>query len=206
MTDGDVHVSRDSVSEILKAFKDKKIGVVTGKPVPLDSRSSMFGYWSHVAFSGIDKVREQLSTQENFFECSGYLFAIRNGVLQGFPLETSEDSIIPYLFWQKGYTIKYLPKAEVYVLNSYNWKSYVKQKIRNIKGHENLNLLVKNMPRTKTFWNEIKAGTLFALSYPRNLSEIYYTFILFLARLYIYMKSFYELKLKKKTYQDAFRD
>jgi cellulose synthase/poly-beta-1,6-N-acetylglucosamine synthase-like glycosyltransferase len=205
LTDGDVYVSRNSVQAILKAFKDKKVGCITGKPVPLDSRKNMFGYFSHLVFAGIDKVRARLSKENKFFECSGYLFAIRNGLLQGFPLETSEDSIIPYLFWQKGYKIKYVPEAEVYVLNNYTWKSYLKQKIRNIKGHENLNLLAKNMPRTKSFWNEIKEGTFFALSYPKNIKEFFWTLALFAARLYIYLNAFYDLKLKKKTYKDAFR-
>lgn len=205
LTDGDVYVSENTISEILKAFEDKKIGCVTGKPIPLDSRKTMFGYWSHVVFAGINKVREKLNKERKFFECSGYLFAIRNSILQGFPLETSEDSIIPFLFWQKGYKIKYLPKAEVYILNNYTWQSWKKQKIRNIKGHENLNKLARDMPRTKSLWNEIKYGTLFALTYPRNLKEIFFTFTLFMARLYIYIKAFYDIQIKKKTYQDAFR-
>ena len=204
LTDGDVYVSKNSVQEISNAFKDEKIGCITGKPVPLDFRKSMFGYFSHLAFAGIDRVRDKLSKQEKFFECSGYLFAIRNGVLQGFPLETSEDSIIPYLFWQKGYKIKYVPKAEVYVLNDYTWESYIKQKIRNIKGHENLSKLAKDMPRTKSFFNELKEGTFFALSYPKNIKEFFWTLALFAARLYIYIKAFYDIS-RKKTYQDAFR-
>jgi cellulose synthase/poly-beta-1,6-N-acetylglucosamine synthase-like glycosyltransferase len=204
-TDGDVYVSGNSVSAILEAFKDKKVGCVTGKPVSLDSRKEMFGYWSHVVFNGIHRVRRKLSKENKFFECSGYLFAIRNGILQGFPTKVSEDSIIPFLFWKKGYKIKYVEEAEVYVLNNYTWQTWKKQKIRNIKGHENLNLLAKGMPRTKSFWNEIKEGTFFALTYPRNLKEFFYTLVLFAARLYIYLVAFYDIHIKKQTYKDAFR-
>jgi len=205
LTDGDVYVSKNSVSAILEAFKDKEIGCVTGKPVSLNSRDNMFGYWSHLLFAGIDRVRRRLSKEGKFFECSGYLFAIRNGVLKGFPLEASEDSIIPFLFWKKNYKIKYLPEAEVYVKNPENWHSWKKQKIRNIKGHENLNKLVKEMPRTKSFWNEIKEGTFFALKYPKNTKEFFYTLALFIARFYIYIKAFYELHFKKKGYYDGWR-
>jgi cellulose synthase/poly-beta-1,6-N-acetylglucosamine synthase-like glycosyltransferase len=204
LTDGDVFVSKNSVKAILNAFKDKKAGCVTGKPVSLDPRKKMFGYWSHVVFAGVDRVRKKLSEQEKFFECSGYLFAIRNGVLQGFPLETSEDSIIPYLFWKKGYKVKYVPEAEVYVLNSYSWQTWKKQKIRNIKAHENLCKIAPNMPRTKSFWNEIKEGTFFALTYPRNIREFFYTLLLFPARLYVYAKAFYDIK-RKKRYADGWR-
>jgi len=205
LTDGDVYVSENSVNAILEAFKDNKIGCVTGKPVSLNSKKNMFGYWSHLLFAGIDKTRRKLSEQRKFFECSGYLFAIRNGILQGFPIETSEDSIIPYLFWQKGYKIKYVLEAEVYVTSPGSWKEWKKQKIRNIKGHENLNKLAPDMPRTKSFLNEIKEGTFFALSYPKNIIEIIWTLLLFKARFYIYILAFYELKFKKKSYQDGWR-
>lgn len=205
LTDGDVYVSKNTINEILNAFKDKEVGCVTGRPVLLNSRDNFFGYASHVAFEGIHKTRLRLSNKKKFFECSGYLFAIRNGVLQGFPLEASEDSIIPYLFWKQGYKIKYLSRAEVYVINPQNWKDFKIQKIRNIKGHENLSKIAPDMPRTKTFFNEIKEGALFALLYPRNLKEVFYTIPLFATRLHIYLKAFYELKFKKQEYQDGWR-
>ena len=203
-SDGDVYVSDNSVKEIINKFKDYEIGCVTGKPVVLNPRNEFFGYASHVVFDGIDRVRSNFSEKNEFFECSGYLFAMRNGVLQGFPLEVSEDAIISYLFWKKGYRIKYVPKAEVYVLNPQNWKDFMLQKIRNIKGHENLNKIAPDMPRTKSFWNEVK-GSFFALAYPRNLREIFFTPLLFATRLYIYLKAFYGIKFKKQEYSDGWR-
>ena len=205
LTDGDVHVSENVIKEISKAFKDKKVGCITGKPVSVDSRDTKYGYWSHLLFDGIDQVRKRLSKEKKFFECSGYLFAIRKNVILDFPLEASEDSIIPYLFWKKGYKIAYVPKAEVYVKNPSNFTDWINQKIRNIKGHENLNKIAPDMPRTKSFFNEIKEGTLFALAYPKSLKEFWWTINLFFARTYIYLRAFSELK-KKKSYADGWRE
>jgi cellulose synthase/poly-beta-1,6-N-acetylglucosamine synthase-like glycosyltransferase len=204
LTDGDVHVSENSVKEILKAFKDKKVGCVTGKPVSVDSKNTKYGFWSRLLFDGIDNVRRKISKEKKFFECSGYLFAIRKDVILDFPLEASEDSIIPYLFWKKGYKIAYVPKAEVYVKNPSNFRDWVNQKVRNIKGHENLNKIAPNMPRTKSLFNEIKEGTLFALAYPKNLKEFWWTKQLFLARIYVYLKAFTEIR-KTKSYADGWR-
>jgi len=206
-TDGDVFVNENSVQAILNEFKNKQVGCVTGKPTSINTRKNMFGFWSHLLFAGIDNTRKKFHKQGKFFECSGYLFAIRNGVLQGFPLEASEDSIIPFLFWKKGYKIAYAPQAEVFILSPQDWKDWKLQKIRNIKGHENLSKLdaTKNMPRTKSLFNEIKQGMFFALTYPKNIRELFYTFLLFPARLYIYLQAFYELKFKKSTYQDGWR-
>lgn len=204
LTDGDVHVSNNALKEIRTAFKDKKIGCVTGKPVSLDARDTKYGYWAHVAFSGIHKVRTELSRKQEFFECSGYLFAVRKGVILDFPLEASEDSIISHLFWKKGFTIKYLDAVEVYVKNPSTWNDWLAQKVRNIKGHENLKNIAPDMIRTKSFWNEIKHGAVHTLKQPRNLKEVFWTAELYVARLYLYMKAFKEIKSKKK-YEDGWR-
>lgn len=205
LTDGDVYVSENTVAAILNAFEDPEIGCITGRPVSIDSRENKYGYWSYLLFSGIDKARKKLSKKKKFFECSGYLFAIRNGILKEFPLDASEDSIISYLFWKKGYKIKYLPKARVYVKNPENWEDWINQKIRNIKGHENLDKIAPDMPRTKSFWNEIKYGFFHALFYPSNLREFFWTLELFHARLKIYSVAFKELK-EKEVYADGWRE
>lgn len=204
LTDGDVHVSKNTVHELISAFKDPQVGCVTGKPVSLDGKETKYGFWAHVAFAGIHRVREQFSRKKTFFECSGYLFAIRKNVILDFPLETSEDSIIPYLFWKKGYQIHYASAAEVYVKNPDNWKEWLAQKVRNVKAHENLSAIARDMPRTKTLWHEIKHGGLYALTLPRNLKEFGWLLQLYPARLYLYFKAFRELQ-KKKGYGDGWR-
>lgn len=203
LTDGDVYVSESSVSAIRSAFEDSKVGCVCGKPVPLDKRNTKYGYWAHLFFSGIDRARVALSRKNKFFECSGYLFAIRKGIISDFPLETSEDSIIPYLIWKKGYSIKYVPEAKVYVKNPDNWQDWLRQKIRNIKAHENLQKVAPGIPRTKSLFNEVKWGAFFALTYPRTFREIGWTFEAYGARLVLYWKAF--RGLKEKTYVDGWR-
>ena len=204
LTDGDVYVSDKTVTSLLAAFEDGKVGCVTGRPVSIDERDTKYGFWAHVAFAGIHRVREHLSQTKQFFECSGYLFAIRKGVLLDFPLGTSEDSIIPYLFWKKGHHIQYVPEAEVYVKNPTNWKDWLAQKVRNIKAHENLKTIAPEMPRTKSLGNEIVYGAFYALTLPRSLKEWWWLIQLYPARLYLYLKAFGELG-KKKTYEDGWR-
>jgi cellulose synthase/poly-beta-1,6-N-acetylglucosamine synthase-like glycosyltransferase len=204
-TDGDVHVSENTINEIKKAFEDPEVGCITAKPVSINERNSKYGYWSHLLFEGIHKVRKKLSNQKKFFECSGYLFAMRKSVIHDFPLDSSEDSIIPYLFWKKGYKIKYVPEVEVYVKNPTTQEDWENQKIRNIKGHENLSKLYPEMPRTKSFWNEVKHGAFFALVYPRSPREFKWTLDLYKARLGIYKKAFKDLK-KQEVYSDGWRE
>jgi hypothetical protein len=99
----------------------------------------------------------------------------------------------------------YLDKAEVYVQNPSNWKDYSNQKVRNIKAHENLNKIVKDMPRTKTLFKEIKEGLFFAPSKARNLKELLWVLAFYPARLWIYIKAFIELN-KGSEYGDGWRE
>lgn len=206
LTDGDVYISDRAIREIADKFKDEKIGCVTARGVNLDGRKTKYGFWAELAFLGINKVRKRLSSEKKFFECSGYLFAVRQGVLFDFPTGTSEDSIIPWLFWKKGYRVAYADKAEVYVKNPENWKDYSLQKVRNIKAHENLNTIAPDMKkvRTKSLFNEVKEGGLFVLSQVRSFREFIWALQLYVARLWIYILAFRDLRAKKK-YQDGWR-
>jgi len=205
LTDGDVYVSDNTVKEILRAFQDFEIGCITGKPVSVDIRNTKYGYWSKLVFAGIDKVRKKLSSKKKFFQTSGYLLAIRNSIIKEIPIDVPEDCIIPYFIWKAGYNIQYLPKAEVYLKYPDNWKDWVNQRIRIIKAHENLSKFYPDMPRTKSLLNEIKEGALFSLTFPRNLKEVYWTFQLYFARLYIYFRAFKELR-KKQVFSDGWRE
>ncbi len=205
LSDGDVYVSQNAVSEILTAFENPEIGCVTGKPVPLEDRKAKYDYWANFLFDAAHKLRKKLSDKKSFFECSGYLFAIRNGIIKEFTIDASEDSIIPYLFWKRGFEIYYADKAEVYVKNPDNWNDWKNQKIRNIKGHENLSKIAPEMPRTKTFFNELLNGLLMFFTHPKNYKEFFWLIHLYFARLYIYIVAFREIK-NKKRYSDGWRD
>ena len=61
------------------------------------------------------------------------------------------------------------------------------------------------MPRTKSFFNEIKEGAIFALKQPKNFEEFIWTANLYLARLYIYYKAFQEIKTRG-SYKDGWRE
>ena len=205
LTDGDVHVSQNTLSEIVHAFKNKKVGCATGHPIALNPHESKYEYWAYIAFKGIHKTRKKLESKDSFFQCSGYLFAIRQGIILDFPLNVPEDSIIPYLIWDKGHKIKYMPYAKVYIKNPNNWKDWLNQKIRNIKAHQNLNEVAPNMNRTKSILNEIKEGAFYALRVPRSLKEFWWTLQLYFARLYIYLKAFKDVYLVKDSFRDGWR-
>jgi cellulose synthase/poly-beta-1,6-N-acetylglucosamine synthase-like glycosyltransferase len=204
LSDGDVYVSKNSINEILKAFEDKKIGCVTGRPIPVENKSNKYGYWANFLFDSAHKLRKNLKEKNEFLECSGYLWAFINGVIKNFPLDVAEDTIIPYAFWIKNYKIGYVENAFVYVTNSDNWKDWINQKVRTSKAHETLDKYAgtKKIPRAKTFFNESK-GIFSLFLYPKSLKELFWSIQLFFARIYMWIKVFNEIYIKRKYHKDV---
>lgn len=203
ITDGDVFVSSNAINFIISAFDVKNIGCVSGRPVTLNKRNNMLGYWSHLLYDAAHKVRSD-PLKKDFIETSGYLFAfLNNGIIKDLPPDVAEDSITPYYFYKKGYAIKYVPEAEVYVKNPTNIMDFIKQRERTNASHHKLKQYAPDMPRVKTFWNEIKIGTFFALSYPKNFKEFVWTLSLFLVRFYSWALLFFDSIIPKKAvYRD----
>lgn len=202
-TDGDVYLGKDAVSEILKLFKDERVGCVSGRPVATNPRDSMTGFWAHLLLdAGAHNIRKELHEKDRFLECTGYLFAFRNNITKNIPLNVAEDSIIPYLAMKKGYKVRYAEKALVYVKNPTNLKDFVKQRVRTAKAHEALEDYAPFFPKVKSFKNEVKKGTFWALSYPENLKEDFWTALLFLTRLYIWTKVKWDEKIAGRRYGD----
>lgn len=203
LTDGDVYISDNAINEILKEFEDENVGCVSGHPISLNNKNNMLGYFSHLLFdAGAHNIRKVRNKNNQFLECSGYLFAFRNnGIIKKLPTDVAEDSITPYYFWKKGYKIKYAENALVYVKNPATLKDFIKQRKRTIGSHAKLEKYAPDFPKVKSFYNEIKYGTVWALTYPKNIKEFVWTLLLFPIRLYSWLNYYLE-HLFKKEYKD----
>ncbi len=204
LTDGDTQISEESVEEISNLFLDPEIGCVSGHPVPQESKNNKFGYWAHFLFDSAHRIRKKAFEKSSFIECSGYLFAFRKKKLKKIPIDVAEDTIIPYILYQKGYKIGYAENAEVYVKNADNFKDWIKQKTRTHKSHTNIGNYVdtKTTPKIKTFKNETK-GIIWLIFYPKNLKQVFWTEQLALARLYTWIKYYLDIIFFQKYYSDG---
>ncbi len=204
LTDGDVYVGENSITSLLSHFSDAKVGIVSGRPVSASPKNKMLGFWSHLLLdAGAHVARNESFESGKIVEASGYLMAMRSGVIREFPLNVAEDAIIPYLFWKKGYKTSYEENAIVYVKNPDNFSDFVKQRVRTAKAHENIRKIAPDFLRVKSFRNELAKGWHRALAYPKTMKELFWTLLLFPARLYIWMLVFYEDRILRKHYGDG---
>jgi len=204
LTDGDVYISDNSINDISNLFLNPEIGAVTGKPVPIETKNNKYGFWAHFLFNAAHRIRAEANKTNSFIECSGYLFAFRKDKIKKIPLDVAEDTIIPYILWQKGYKIAYAPNAKVYVKNSDNWNDWITQKTRTHKSHGKLSNYVdtKTTKRVKSFKTEIK-GIRWLIGLPSTPKEFWWVIQLIFARLYTWWRYFKDTKLLKNEYQDA---
>lgn len=198
LTDGDVYISENAVEDVTNLFLDPEIGCVSGRPTPIEDKNTKYGFWANFLFEAAHKIRKNTFEKNGFIECSGYLFAFRGDDNIEIPLDTAEDAIIPYHFWEKGYKIGYAENAKVYVKNVNNWKDWIKQKVRTSKAHETLDKYVdtQTTPRLKSFKNEAK-GFSDLLRYSQNPKEFYWSVLLGLARFYMWGLVMYNAKIKR---------
>src|SRR3989344_2162465 len=121
--------------------------------------------------------------------------------------DVAEDTVIPYLFFKKGFKIAYAENAKVYVKHPDNFKDWVKQKKRVASAHLKLKKYYPDFPKVKSFFNEVFEGISFKVwKYPKNLKEFYWTLSLYPVRLYMWMSLFYDNKFRKKEYKDGWRE
>jgi len=201
-TDGNKFMEEEAINLLLKPFEDSGVGVVGGKPVAMNDRKTKLGYWAHLLTDSSDKAKQIRAKKGEFIEHSANILAFRRGLIEEIPLDVAEDAIISYKISSKGHKNVYVPEARVLVMYPRNFEDWVKQKVRSIKSHEAMNKYIdKKSVKMKSFKNEIFYGIYLSLIYPKNLKEFYWTLLLYPARLYIWLKSFYEIKIKNDSYK-----
>lgn len=156
----------------------------------------MLGYWSHF----LTHAAHQWRLKSNFFPCSGYLYAFRN-VIEKIPSNMlAEDGVISGLIRKRGYQIAYAPQAEVYVKYPDNLKDWLKQKLRSTGGY-----VQKQSQKERNFFQEVGRGVIIFFTYPQSIKEFFWTILLYLSRIYLWVKIFWEIKIKNKDFKSIWQ-
>ena len=199
LSDGDVYVSENTIEEIIKPFQNPTIGAVTGRPISLNTKNNMLGYWSHLLTdNGAHLTRLQRVKKKQFILCSGYLFAMRNLIKEIPENALSDDAIMSHMINKKGYRISYAPRAKVYVKFPTTFKDWMIQKKRSAGGYRQINRMFKNPTRMRSFSQEILHGWYKPLIYPKNIKEMIWSLTLYPTRLYLWYNIYKTVKTKVK--------
>lgn len=202
-TDGDTYFGESAVKHLLKPFHDPKIWGVSGRPISVDSKEDIFGYWGHLLSDAANHKRLSINSS-SFFPMSGYIMATRkfNFNIPSFIL--SDDAYISYSLRNLGKNISYSSDAICYVKYPKNLKDYYKQKVRSLGGFVQLKKLgiFKKEKQSRSFILELKYA-LFVLRYAQNPRELVWSLLLFPVRLFTWIKIFWERTLLNRGVGDS---
>lgn len=142
LTDADLSPASDSLLKLLEPFKDEDVGAVSGRPIPLDEPNDFWCFVAHLIWA---KIQNELLTSEEqqgiFFQLSGYLCAIRTGVIDHIPSTAiAEDKYMGESIRRQGYKVLYAPEAVVYIRGPKSLRDFLNQRVRVLTGH----LQIKN--------------------------------------------------------------
>lgn len=201
LTDGDVYVDTDALRPLVEPLRDPSIGAVSGRPVSLNDRGTLLGYWSHVLVeAGAHRLRLRRTAQGQPIECSGYLYALRRRLVDHVPEEVlSDDGYISMQVWSQGYRIGYAPAARVYVRFPTTFQDWLRQKVRGVAGYYQPYL--KDRPVMRSFWNEAVFGLWNTLAFARTPRELVWTLLLLAARVYVWFRGWLDVRLRPKPFQ-----
>lgn len=124
----DVIPDEDAFEYLCAPFRDPAIGMVGGRPVPVNDSSTFMGHAVHLLW----RLHDRLALQ---YPKLGEVIAFRN-VISGISTSSAVDEIsLQALISQLGYRLLYQPKCVVYNKGPLNVRDFLKQRRRIYAGH-----------------------------------------------------------------------
>jgi cellulose synthase/poly-beta-1,6-N-acetylglucosamine synthase-like glycosyltransferase len=212
LTDGDTYFDKNAVKELIKPFKDRKTGGVSGRPISADSKDTKMGYYGnlladsahHRRSTTMDLVENEdfYISKDQFFPMSGYIMAIRKTKFDIPQDVLSDDAYISYVLRNKGYEIGYTPKARCFVKYPTTLKDYYKQKVRSIGGFIQLEKynIFKRDKQSRSFFIEL-GYFFFVFKYAKTFQEFIWSLFLFPIRLWTWIRIFWERRVLNKDFK-----
>jgi biofilm PGA synthesis N-glycosyltransferase PgaC len=124
----DVVPDESAIENLCAPFKDPSIGMVGGRPVPVNDAATFMGHTVHLLWRLHDRVAR-------IHPKLGEVIAFRN-VISGIPTNSAVDEIsIQALISQLGYKLIYEPECVVYNKGPVTVRDFLKQRRRIYAGH-----------------------------------------------------------------------
>lgn len=194
LTDGDVYLDKKALKHLLSFFKDKKIGIVSGQPIPTNSKNNLYGFWAHLATQAAHLQRIKFVQKNLSIDCSGYLLAFRKKLFTPFSKNTlAEDSLLSQNINLQGYQTQYAPQAKVYVKYPTNLTDWFSQKTRSVGGATVQSRSLMRGPLSEL--TQIPS----TLKLIKTLPQFFYWLFALFFRFCLWILIFIKLKLQKPT-------
>lgn len=199
MTDADCLIRENTIDFLLKYFKTPQVGVVCGRTVPINPQDGSFwGYIAHFRYRIFDEAARRDIKLNNYYHISGYLYALKKGIVKKIPPVLGDDTYIGLETARKGYKIAYSPEAVVNILHPTTFSDLIKQRKRIRLSHMEITKLTK--VRIRNTLPVPVLLTAFKVMGKRP-KEIFYTFIVGLFEQWAAFLAFLDFKRGKASWK-----
>lgn len=128
LVSADVRVDDGAFDMLLRHFADPGVGMVGGRPIPVNGAGTFLGHAVHLQWQLHDRIARRSPKL-------GEMVAFRN-VVPSIPLDTPVDELsIQALVTQLGYRLVYEPRAAVYNRGPATVADFLRQRRRIYAGH-----------------------------------------------------------------------
>lgn len=146
----DVVVEEGAFEAMLRHFDDPAVGMVGGRPTPVNQEATFLGHAVHLQWRLHDRISRQSPKL-------GEMVAFRN-VVPGIPVDTAADELsVQALIVQLGYRLVYEPAATVYNRGPATRSDFLRQRRRIYAGHLRVREHQGYSAPTMSAWRVIRA-------------------------------------------------
>ena len=139
--------SEDCFKKLALRLKSPDVGVVCGKPVPINDTQSLTDRLVRMLWAFHDHVFKELN-DAGLAKHATEIFCIRRGIVNSIPVETiNDDAHLALLAKKKGWLIKYESGSIVSICGPKTFTDYVKQRKRVLHGHSQVKKATGESPQ-----------------------------------------------------------
>jgi glycosyltransferase involved in cell wall biosynthesis len=150
MASADLVLEDGALQALLRHFEDPSVGMVGGRPTPVNGDATFLGHAVHLQWRLHDRIARESPKL-------GEIVAFRN-VIDGIPLDSAVDEIsIQALITQLGYRLVYEPEAVVYNRGPATLAELLRQRRRIYAGHLRVREQQRYAASTMSAWRVARA-------------------------------------------------
>lgn len=151
--DADIIPTRKAIDNILRYFRDKKVGCVCGYHIVMNKKKGWVNYLNHIIFNA-KRNQDLWSSQNNrFFHVNGMVCAYRKSILPQVTYHgASQDAWVGWAISKKGYQVIYAHDVGIKFYSPSTFMDWKKSRKRTIIGRIRLN---REHKVQKYFFSEI---------------------------------------------------
>jgi glycosyltransferase involved in cell wall biosynthesis len=150
MVSADLLLEEGTLDALLRPFEDPAVGMVGGRPTPVNDEATFLGHAVHLQWRLHDQIARAAPKL-------GEIVAFRN-VVPSIPVDTAVDEIsIQALITQLGYRLVYEPDAVVYNRGPTTVGDFLRQRRRIYAGHLRVREQQRYSASTMSGWRVARA-------------------------------------------------